>query len=259
VVTADPAGTYQIQVPESEEARTRLALALDSWVDPVVGAVNPGSAAERGGVQVGDTLRRVAGVPVSSWADMVRELGARPGEEVEIHLRRDGADLVRRVELGAVTDPETGEEEGLLGVYPHADYTTVPVSAGEALAVGWNQTAYWTGVIVGFVRDLFTLNVSPRDVGSIGTIAQASGQAAADGLATFLRFMAFFSINLAILNLLPIPILDGGHLVFLGIELVRGQALSIEQRVRWSQVGLVIVVGIMVWALGNDILRALGL
>jgi len=75
----------------------------------------------------------------------------------------------------------------------------------------------------------------------------------------FLRFMAFFSINLAILNLLPIPILDGGHLVFLFIEGVRGKALSIEQRLRWSHVGFLVVMGIMVWALSNDVLRLFGL
>ena len=259
VVTTDPPSTVEIQIPEAEGDRVSIALALDSWIDPVIGSVNPESPAERGGVQIGDTLTSVAGVAVVSWADITRELGARPGEEIELQIRRDGTDLVRVVELDAVRDPETGQEQGLLGVFPMGNFTPVSVTLGEALTVGWNQTYYWTAVIVGFVRDLFTLNVSPRSVGSIGTIAQASGEAAADGLATFLRFMAFFSINLAVLNLLPIPILDGGHLVFLGIELIRGQALSIEQRVRWSQVGLVIVVGIMVWALGNDILRALGL
>ena len=71
--------------------------------------------------------------------------------------------------------------------------------------------------------------------------------------------MALFSVNLAILNLLPIPILDGGHLVFLGIEAVRGKALSIEQRLRWSHFGFLVVMGIMVWALSNDILRLFGL
>ncbi|MED5564307.1 MAG: site-2 protease family protein, partial [Gemmatimonadota bacterium] len=78
-------------------------------------------------------------------------------------------------------------------------------------------------------------------------------------LETFLRFMAFFSINLAILNMLPIPVLDGGHLVFLGIEAVRGKALSVETRMRWSQVGVVVVLGIMLLALSNDILRLFGL
>jgi len=75
----------------------------------------------------------------------------------------------------------------------------------------------------------------------------------------FLRFMALFSVNLAILNLLPIPVLDGGHLLFLGIEAVRGKALSVEQRMRWSHFGLLIIVGLMIWALSNDILRLFGI
>lgn len=78
-------------------------------------------------------------------------------------------------------------------------------------------------------------------------------------LEPFLNFLALFSINLAVLNLLPIPILDGGHLVFLAIEAVRGKALSVEQRLRWSNVGFFIVMGIMIWALSNDVLRLLGL
>jgi regulator of sigma E protease len=116
-----------------------------------------------------------------------------------------------------------------------------------------------TGLILGFLRDLVTGGVSPRSMGSIITIGQVSGQAASAGMDVFLRFMALFSVNLAVLNLLPIPILDGGHLVFLAIEAVRGRALSVEQRIRWSNVGFLIVMGIMVWALGNDILRVFGL
>ena len=86
-----------------------------------------------------------------------------------------------------------------------------------------------------------------------------AGERAAEGLPAFLDFMALFSINLAVLNMLPIPILDGGHMVFLAIELVRGRKLSEKQRLRWSQAGLVFVILIMVWALGNDALRFLGL
>jgi len=96
-------------------------------------------------------------------------------------------------------------------------------------------------------------------MGSIVTIGKASGEAASMGFATFLQFMGLFSVNLAVLNLLPIPILDGGHLLFLAIEAVRGKALSVEQRLRWSNVGFIIVMGIMVWALSNDVLTLLGL
>ncbi|MBT8402557.1 MAG: site-2 protease family protein, partial [Gemmatimonadetes bacterium] len=123
----------------------------------------------------------------------------------------------------------------------------------------WDQTIAVTGMILGFLRDLVTGGVSPRSMGSIVTIGEASGQAASMGMDVFLNFMALFSINLAVLNLLPIPVLDGGHLLFLAIEAVRGRALSIEQRLRWSNVGFLIVMGIMIWALGNDFLRLFGL
>jgi regulator of sigma E protease len=96
-------------------------------------------------------------------------------------------------------------------------------------------------------------------MGSIVTIGEASGQAAAAGMDQFLSFMALFSINLAILNLLPIPVLDGGHLLFLAIEAVRGRSLSVEQRLRWSNVGFLVIMGIMLWALSNDFLRLFGL
>ena len=89
-------------------------------------------------------------------------------------------------------------------------------------------------------------------------IGGVSGQAAAAGVDYFLGFMALFSVNLAILNLLPIPVLDGGHLAFLLIEGVRGRQLSFETRMRWSQVGFLILMGIMVLALSNDFLRVLG-
>ena len=113
-------------------------------------------------------------------------------------------------------------------------------------------------MILGFLRDLVTGGISPRSLGSIVTIGEASGQAAAAGVDSFLRFMALFSVNLAILNLLPIPVLDGGHLAFLLIEGVRGKALSFETKMRWSQVGFLIIMGIMVLALSNDFARLLG-
>ncbi|MCG6956304.1 MAG: site-2 protease family protein, partial [Gemmatimonadetes bacterium] len=142
---------------------------------------------------------------------------------------------------------------------PMDDYTYRPISAREAVADGYHQTVGMTGAMLDFLRQLFTGGVSPRSMGSIVTIGEASGRAAAAGLSEYLSFMAFFSINLAILNLLPIPVLDGGHLLFLAIETVRGRSLTVEQRLRWSNVGFIIVVGIMLWALSNDFLRLLGL
>ena len=125
--------------------------------------------------------------------------------------------------------------------------------------MGYRETAVVTGSVLGFLGDILTGAISPRALGSIVTIGEASGQAAAAGLRSLLLFMALFSTQLAIFNLLPIPVLDGGHLLFLTVEAVRGCPLSLEQQVRWDKVGFTVVVGILLWALSNDFLRVLGL
>ena len=257
VVTASPAARFDIEVPADPAARLALAGALQFWVDPVAGRVEPGTPAADASMEAGDRVTSVAGVRVTNWAEMVREIGARPGERVEIGLLRNDIPLVRVVELEAVNDGEG--ERGRLGVVQTLPEVAVPVGPAQAVVAGWDETIGITWRILEFLGDLVTGSVSPRDVGSIGTIAVASGEAASRGIATFLRFMALFSVNLAILNMLPIPVLDGGHMVFLGIELVRGEKLSVKQRIRWSKVGVWVVLGIMVWALGNDLLRFLGL
>ena len=146
-----------------------------------------------------------------------------------------------------------------MGVYqPVGALSYAPVPLTEAMVYGYRETVAVTGMILGFLRDLVTGGISPRSLGSIVTIGEASGQAAAAGVDSFLRFMALFSVNLAILNLLPIPVLDGGHLAFLLIEGVRGREVSFETRMRWSNVGVLILVGIMVLALSNDFVRLLG-
>ena len=258
VVTESPPARFEIRIPEATRDRRALDGSLSSWVDPVVGMVEEGSPADAAAIESGDRVTSVAGASVTSWSDLLREIGARPDERVEIGLLRDGTELLRVAELGVFDDD--GGQRGRLGVRPALPETVnVRVGLGEAAVVGFRETVSDTRLILGFLRDLVTLNVSPRDVGSIGTIAIVSGEAASRGLADFLRFMALFSVNLAILNMLPIPILDGGHMVFLGLELVRGEKLTVAQRVRWSRIGLWVVVGIMVWALGNDLLRLLGL
>jgi len=128
-----------------------------------------------------------------------------------------------------------------------------------AIEYGFVQTWDVVALTVDFLRDLFTGAASPRIVGGVIQIGHLSGQVVRMGPEAFLGFMALFSVNLAVLNLLPIPVLDGGHLVFLAFEAVRRRPLSIQQRMRASQVGFVIVVAIMVWAVANDVLRLFGL
>jgi regulator of sigma E protease len=145
---------------------------------------------------------------------------------------------------------------GKIGVErPNADMVRRPIGPAEAVARGWQQTWGSAGAIVEVLGRLVTGGESMRSLGGPLAIGQISGETARLGLDAFLSFLAIFSINLAIFNLLPIPILDGGHLLFIAIEAVRGRPLSVEQRIRFSHVGMILVVGLMVWAITNDILR----
>ena len=263
IAFAAPAWSVEIRIPAEEPQRRELVRAVHSWIDAGVGAVNPGSPADRAGLEAGDRIVSIDGVAVRNWYDFVDQVERRPGRRVEITVEREGRNLIRALTLDAERSERPDgslAEVGKIGIYPPLDrFSYRPVSLGQAVAAGARETVAVTGLILGFLRDLFTGGISPRSMGSIVTIGEASGQAAAAGMDTFLRFMALFSVNLAILNLLPIPVLDGGHLIFLAIEAVRGKAVSVEQRLRWSNVGVVVVMGIMLWALSNDILRLLGL
>jgi regulator of sigma E protease len=260
---AEPEGSVELYLPREPEERQRVMRALTFWTDPEIAFVHPGTPADRAGFRRGDRIAEVDGEPIVVWTDFQAMIEARPERETAVAVERDGARLVLSVTPDAVHGIRPDGEErtvGQIGVQPAGPGVAYsPVPPLQAVRVGWDETVFVTGFILGFLRDLVTGQVSARNLGSIVTIGEASGQAAAEGIPVFLSFMALFSINLAILNLLPIPVLDGGHLVFLTIEAVRGRPVSVEQRLRWSQVGFVILIGIMALALGNDFLRLFGL
>jgi regulator of sigma E protease len=264
ILTEAPKMEIEIDLTADPEERAKIFQGLLFWVDAEVGVLTPGSPAERSGLETGDRVLMAGGVPLTNWYDFVEVVEAHPDIPMDVTVEREGRSLTLSVTPNAtsVDDPVTGETVtvGRVGVYqPIGALVSRKVSLAQAVQLGFMDTVGISRLILGFLRDLVTGGVSPRSLGSIVTIGAASGQAAQLGIETFLRFMALFSVNLAILNLLPIPILDGGHLVFLGIEAIRGKAISIEQRMRWSQFGFVILMGIMLWALSNDILRLFGI
>lgn len=253
-------------VPASDSARRAMIQALDPALEvtPLIGAVVDGSPAAVAGFRTGDRVLEAAGRPVVTWQDFVRAVEQRPGEPVPVVVERGQERVALEVVPEARPVPAAPERAiGRIGVQagrlPVEAYPRERMGPLAAVAYGGQQTWDVTAMILEYLGGLFTGTASPRDVGGPILIYQITEEVARVGLDAFLDFMALFSINLAILNLLPIPILDGGQLLFLGVEAVRGKALSLEQRMRWSQVGLVLVVAIMVWALANDVLRLFGL
>ena len=265
IVTDEPRMEVEIDLTSDPQERVRILQdGLLLWIDAEVGLLVPGDPAARSGMEAGDRMLVADGVPITNWWDFVDVVEAHPDIPMEVTLEREGRSLTLSVtpEATQEEDPVTGEPVtvGKVGITgPVGELVYRDVSLTEAVQLGYAEPVGMTGLILDFLGGLVTGRESPRQVGSILTIGSIAGQAAGLGIETFLRFMALFSVNLAVLNLLPIPILDGGHLVFLGIEAVRGKALSLQQRLKWSQLGFVILMGIMIWALSNDVLRLWGI
>ena len=240
-------------------ARYRVAGSLIPLIPARVGLVYPGQPASKGGLKPGDLVVRAAGDTVRSWNDLLRKIWYSPGKPLPLTVARGGT----TVDLTVVPEPteETDTASirpktyGLIGALQDPPLLRERVSLGTALIGGVQQTVGQLGAVVGSVKRLFMGKASVREVGGPILIAQMSGQAARLGLDTFLTFVAFMSLSLAVLNLLPIPVLDGGHAMFLIAEGIRRKPLSPQLRMRLTQFGMLIVLAIMVLALSNDVLR----
>jgi len=252
-----------VQLPQGDSDRFALFASITQYIEPVVGEVVAGSPAAEVGLQPGDRIIEAGGQEVRVWGELVRIIEAHPGEPLDLVVDRAGETLA----LTVTPDIDTRLDErtrrvpiGRIGVGVEVSEREVrrygPVGA---LSRGGEQTWEQSGMVFGFLRNLVAGHESPRDLGGPLAIAQISGDRLRVGWDSLIWFMAFFSVNLAILNLLPIPVLDGGHLLFLGLEAVRGRPLSVEQRIRLSHLGLIFVVGLMVWVITNDFLRFFGI
>lgn len=242
--------------------RAAILSSIELHWEARIGQVNPGSAADRAGLAAGDLVVGIGGDTVRTWTEMVDVVRGSAGVELPIEVLR-GAEVVSTVvvpDARTERDPETGEDQviGQLGVFREITARRVRFGLGEATLEGTRRVGQDARNIWFAVTQLVTGGLSPRELGGPLQIGMLAGQTARAGLETFLSFMAFFSVNLAILNMLPIPVLDGGQFMFLLLEGVRGKPLSLEFRMRLTQFGLVILLGIMAWALTNDLLGVFG-
>ncbi|MBT8479210.1 MAG: RIP metalloprotease RseP [Gemmatimonadetes bacterium] len=233
-------------------------------MDPIVGRLVAEAPAVAAGFQRGDVILELDGRRIRAWDELQQYVGMRPSTPIAVTVERDGESVELEATTGmAVVYSEIARdsvEYGFLGIEVWADRATRDLTLAESAAAGWHRTGAWTVEIFTFLKKLVTGSGSAKELGGPIVIGQLSGAAARQGLTAFLNFMAIISVNLAVLNLLPIPVLDGGHLVFLFAEGVRGgRPVSPQNRLRWTQVGMILVMGLMVLAFANDIMRLVGI
>ncbi|MDH3733597.1 MAG: RIP metalloprotease RseP [Gemmatimonadota bacterium] len=241
-------------------AFTAIAMG-EGVVEPRITTVSPDTPADSAGLMAGDLITRIDGQSVRDPLQVILLIERKPNEEVRLTVDRDGESLLIRATPAAEEQfNEIAQESrtvGRVGIEIGPD--RYQLGLGRAFAHGWGSTVYWSRAVIQFLGDFVTRKASPREVGGPIMIGQISGQAARAGPWRLLSFMAIISINLAVFNLLPIPVLDGGHLVFLAVEGIQGRPVSVNTRLRFTTVGMVFVVGLMLWAVGNDFLRILGI
>lgn len=246
-----------------DESRARdFARAVGFFQPAVIGGTLPGRPARAAGLQPGDTVASIGGQPVGSWPEMVELVGARAGQPTVISVRGAGGarEITVTPEPMDEADPATGKirKVGKIGATPVDISVKRPIGAGEAVQAGWRGTWRMGGAIVDVVHGLFAGDVSVRQLGGPIAITEASVEAGQGGLIKIFELVAFLSINVAILNLLPIPILDGGQVLLNIAESVKGSPFSARTREYILRVGLAAIGLLFVLVMYNDITRLVG-
>ncbi len=253
--------TLELQIhPDALTDRAAVTQSLRPLLPAVVDSVASGSPAALAGLEAGDTIVDIAGTPVRQWEDVLGLVAGRAGQPVTVRVARGGERRDFNITLASAEIRQNGgtRRVGRIGVYVDVPGRREPLAFGEAVREGTAATGVAATQIVRTVRGLFSGRVSTREVGGPILIGQMAGQTARLGLDQFLAFMAFISVNLAVLNLLPIPVLDGGQFLLLLAEGALRRPLPSKLRERLTAVGLVFVVLLMVLAFSNDIRRLLG-
>jgi regulator of sigma E protease len=258
-----PDATERRRLTEPDQLLPGLGLAF--WVPrlpPQIGVVEPGGPADRAGLRVGDEVAAVDGRPVEDFEALTREIRSRPGQSLELLVSRDGA----RERL--VVDVEASEADpavGRLGIgssrraqLPDSMVLHSRLGPFESLAMGaseaWRMTALQAQVFWRMLQG----HVSLKNLSGPLTIAEFAGESAISGVTAFVSFLVLISLSLGFINLLPVPILDGGQVVYQVVEWIKGSPLSERAQVLGQQVGIAMLVLLMGVALFNDILRQFG-
>ena len=252
--------TPTIQIMPDNPDEPQYSLGIEDHA-PIVGGVMPDTPAMAAGLQKDDRIRQINGMPIATWSQMTEIVRNNAGTPLQMQVERHGQMISLSItpEGETITTPD-GEAKsvGRIGIKLAGGGTLLKSSSiflapWEGLKATWK----WSELTVIGIYKLLTGEISSKHLGGPLMIASVSGEQAQQGLSSVIWLIAILSINLGILNLLPIPILDGGHLFFFACEAVLGRPLGDRSREMAQQIGLVLLVFLMVYATWNDISRLL--
>ncbi len=232
------------------------------FIPPIVSSVQVGSPADKSGIESGDQIIRVGDNVIRTWYELVEEISSIPDKETLLTIKRNGTSFSVPASIGSVQD-ELGMKIGRIGIARISSNEEIPdeflviTKKGpiESFALGIKETYNFTVLILDSIGKMITGSISAENIGGPIQIAVLSGSAAKAGLVSFISMIALLSINLGLINLLPVPILDGGQLVLIAAEKIKGSPLS-EGFVEFAyRIGLLLVIGLMAFAVFNDITR----
>jgi regulator of sigma E protease len=221
-----------------------------------IGVISPGAPAEKAGLTVGSKILTIDGAEFKDFNDMAGYIKERPNQDIAISWSSNDSvknATLKTLEVMATDSLGQKKAEGRIGIGPV--FTYKPIGMGQALKDGFDATVFMTGQMFTIIWRLITQQESIKSLGGPVMIAQQAGAAAKQGFVALLGLAAFLSVNLAILNVLPIPVLDGGHLVFLAIEAFKKKPVSIKSRLIAQQIGMGLLFLLMIMVTYNDIVR----
>ena len=264
VIHVNPAGIRMDDLAGGKLLEVLGITPLRPVLPPVIAAVRSGGAAERDGLQPGDRIVAANGTGIVNWEEWVTLVRAHPGAAIETEIDRKG----QQIRLSITPDPVTGADGARIGqIGATADSRVVAsghlianerYSAPAALLRSVEKTIEVSALTLRMIAKMISGNASVKNLSGPLSIAQYAGESAGFGLVAFISFLAIVSVSLGVLNLLPIPLLDGGHLMYYLSELVTGRPVSESTQVIGQHLGLAVLLGLMGLAIYNDLMRIIG-
>lgn len=250
---------------EIEGSKLLPELGIRPWrpdIPPIIGRIVSGGAAQAAGLQAGDRIVSADGIPIGDWDEWVEYVRSRPGRAISAEVERAGQTIAVRLTPEAVTD-DSGNVMGRIGAAvalsdasaDEAPTATLRYNPLRALVEGVGKTWQMTTLTLHLLYKMVVGQASWENISGPISIAQYAGQAASVGVATFLAFLGLVSVSLGVLNLLPVPVLDGGHLLYYGIEAVKGSPVSEQGQLLGQRIGMALLLALMALAFYNDLAR----